>query len=167
MINNVNILNTFDAISKFNEIGGSKKKIRDIHDPDVLFQLILIEEEFEELTLAMKNKNLTETLDAIGDMIVVVSGLAHKLGFNTQEIMDIINESNFSKFCYTLRQAEKSVESYKNDDRYKNVTYEIIDGIYVIKGKPKDNSDGSYKILKGINYKSPEDQIKTLILENQ
>lgn len=166
MTNNVNIFNTFDAISKFNEIGGSEKKLRDIHDPDVLFQLSLIEEEFEELTLAMTNKNLTETLDAIGDMIVVISGLGHRLGFNTQEIMDIINESNFSKFCYSIEEAKTSVNYYQNNDRYENIHYELIDGVYVIKGEPKGGNN-AYKILKGINYKSPENQIKALILENE
>ena len=162
----VDIFNTFDAISKFNEIAGSEKKLRDIHDPEILFQMGLIEEEFEELTMAMTNKDLTETLDAIGDMIVVVSGLAHRLGFNTQDIMNIINESNFSKFCYKVEDAETSVNYYAYSKRYEDVHYELINDIYVIKGKPRDGN-GSYKILKGINYKSPEDQIETLILENQ
>ena len=159
------IFDTFPAISKFNEIGGNEKKPRALDDPSLEAQQDLIDEEVEEIEEGFAEGNLLKILDGIGDSIVVISGLAHKLGFDTKDIMDIINESNFSKFCENEKDADLSVEWYKqNDNRYYDVHWEKIGDFYVIKGK-KSPGAHSYKILKGIHFVDPEEQLKKLIEE--
>lgn len=159
------IFNTFSAISKFNEIGGNEMMFRSLEEPTIEVQEDLILEEVEEIEEGLDENNLLKVLDGIGDTIVVVSGLAHKLGFDTKEIMDIINESNFSKFCENEHDANLSVQWYiNNDTRYYDVHWELIGDFYVIKGKKSPDPE-SYKILKGIHFVGPEEQLKALIEE--
>jgi hypothetical protein len=162
------IFDTFPAISKFNEIAGENMQFRSLNDPSIELQIKLIDEEVnDELQWALEKENLVGILDACADSIVVISGLIHKLGFKTQDVMNIINEANFSKFCDNEVDADLSVQWYEqNDNRYVDVHWKKIDDFYVIFGK-KSYSDDSYKILKGINFVDPETQLKRLIEEKK
>lgn len=143
---------TLKPIAEFNEIAGFPKEPRGIYDKDVLFQKGLIEEEFNELTEAMKDGNISEVLKEAADLIVVTSGLIHRLGYDADEVMDIVNSSNMSKFCDTEDEAIESVNHIKaNDgDRYTDVHYEKVGNRYVIYGTPVGKT--GKKILKGCGY---------------
>ena len=54
---------------------------RDLYkDGDIKTQYVKLQEEAGELAKAILEKNEFETIDAIGDMVVVLTNLAHLLG---------------------------------------------------------------------------------------
>ncbi len=60
-------------------------------------RLGLIEEEWLELAEAVESQSLIETLDALGDMVYVIYGMAIEMGVNLSEVLDEIQRSNMSK----------------------------------------------------------------------
>lgn len=166
----------YDAISsivKFNEISGNDRKKRSINDPSVDAQFDFIEEEFEELNEAMQHNDLVGTLDACADVIVTTVGLIHKLGYDPNEVMQIVNDCNMSKFVSTKQEADASIDAYDQDERYSDVHvnwHPIYRGgdqfteIGIVQGK-KNGVEG-WKILKGINTQKPEYLLNSLIDED-
>lgn len=59
--------------------------------------LNLIEEEFKELKVAFKNKDIVEIADACADLKWVIEGLENTLNLPAQEIWDEVARSNLSK----------------------------------------------------------------------
>jgi predicted HAD superfamily Cof-like phosphohydrolase len=59
----------------------------------------LIFEELGELAVAFDTDNLTETADAITDLLVVVLGCAIACGIDIQPCWDEVHRSNMSKFA--------------------------------------------------------------------
>lgn len=59
--------------------------------------LKLIEEEAEELNQAIINKNRTEMLDALIDMLVVTIGAIHSAGFDAEGAWKEVMKTNFAK----------------------------------------------------------------------
>jgi predicted HAD superfamily Cof-like phosphohydrolase len=57
----------------------------------------LIEEELLELKEAIKQKNITETADALTDILYVTYGAGHALGINLDQCFDEVQNSNMSK----------------------------------------------------------------------
>ena len=57
----------------------------------------LIKEELEELTEAMKNKDLLEVADALTDILYVTYGAGHALGIDLDKCFDEVQNSNMSK----------------------------------------------------------------------
>ena len=57
----------------------------------------LIKEELEELTEAMKNKDLLEVADALTDILYVTYGAGHAFGINLDKCFDEVQNSNMSK----------------------------------------------------------------------
>ena len=57
----------------------------------------LIQEELEELTEAMKNKDLLEVADALTDILYVTYGAGHAFGINLDKCFDEVQNSNMSK----------------------------------------------------------------------
>lgn len=83
----------------------------------------LLQEELNELQEAIKNNDLVEVADALGDLQYVLSGaiLEFGLGNNFADIFAEIQRSNMSKACGSLEEAEATVEYYKkqrNTDGY-------------------------------------------------
>ena len=60
-------------------------------------RLDLIREELDELTEAMKNKDLLEVADALTDILYVTYGAGHALGINLDKCFDEVQNSNMSK----------------------------------------------------------------------
>jgi len=73
----------------------------------------LIREEWEELQEAVANKDMVETIDALGDLIYVVMGFGTSCGFNLDRAFNLIHDSNMSKLCDTAKHAQETVEWYK------------------------------------------------------
>ena len=57
----------------------------------------LIKEELEELTDAMKNKDLLEVADALTDILYVTYGAGHAFGINLDKCFEEVQNSNMSK----------------------------------------------------------------------
>ena len=57
----------------------------------------LIKEELEELTEAMKNKDLLEVADALTDILYVTYGAGHAFGINLDKCFEEVQNSNMSK----------------------------------------------------------------------
>lgn len=115
---------------------------------NVKLRLGLIHEEYKELEQAVNEKNFTEVIDALSDILYVTYGMAASFGINIDKTFDIVHESNMTKFCKTEDEAKETVEWYKlNDKRYSEPAYRKATGgdYWVV-----FNSDG--KILKSINY---------------
>ena len=57
----------------------------------------LIKEELDELTDAMKNKDLLEVADALTDILYVAYGAGHAFGIDLDKCFDEVQNSNMSK----------------------------------------------------------------------
>tara|TARA_A100001011_G_scaffold381113_1_gene449250 strand:- start:1762 stop:2133 length:372 start_codon:yes stop_codon:yes gene_type:complete len=60
-------------------------------------RLDLIKEELNELTEAMKNKDLLEVADALTDILYVTYGAGHAFGIDLDKCFDEVQNSNMSK----------------------------------------------------------------------
>jgi predicted HAD superfamily Cof-like phosphohydrolase len=99
--------------------------------------------------------DLIELRDACADLRVVMGNLIHFAGINEQYEKDFndVMDSNFSKFCTSQDEADKTVEAYangthpnKNGEKIK--CYHVKVGDYWIVKRVEDG-----KILKSINFK--------------
>jgi len=123
--------------------------IFDTRPERVDLRLKLIQEEVKELEQAIKDKNFTEVIDALSDILYVTYGFGHEIGVPLDHTFDLVHKSNMTKFCATKQEAEETVEWYKkNELRYKKPSYRLApDGShYVIFDAESD------KVLKSINY---------------
>ena len=57
----------------------------------------LIKEELEELSEAMKNKDLLEVADALTDILYVTYGAGHAFGIDLDKCFEEVQNSNMSK----------------------------------------------------------------------
>lgn len=73
----------------------------------------LIEEEFNEMKEAIKNKDIVELLDSLIDMEYVITGMGISCGFDMDKAFELVHESNMSKLCDTEEDAKESVKWYK------------------------------------------------------
>jgi len=117
--------------------------------------LALIREEVCELEEAIQAEDMVETLDALGDILVVTYGMAYRLGYNADEVYDMIHKSNMSKFCTSETEARATVEKY-------NAEYEAGSSPYATPAyrQSKDKTrwivynQDTGKILKNMNYRA-------------
>ncbi len=88
-------------------------------DPKLVdFCMRLIREEMNELEQAVKEKDFTETIDALTDLTYVIFGMAARLGISLDAAFNLVHENNMSKLCKTEEEAKESVEYYiKNKDK--------------------------------------------------
>ena len=136
----------------------------------------LVEEETKELRESLlqfmgdkqqwTKDNRADALDAIVDILVTAIGVGYRAGFTRQQIelaMSIIAEQNLNKYSRTEEDAVKSVEKYKDDDRYSNVHWEAIDihgeTYYAVIG---ETETGNRKVLKGIHHVDPKGFLKEI-----
>ena len=68
----------------------STEKINDL-------RILLINEEFEELKQAIKDKDIKEVADALTDILYVTYGAGHAFGINLDKCFDEFQNSNMSK----------------------------------------------------------------------
>jgi hypothetical protein len=114
-------MSNFEKVVDFNWLYGvieSKVLVSDknvlVDKPDMIkFCMKLIREEMSELEEAIKNKDLIEVLDAIGDILYVVYGMSARMGYNADKLFDIIHKNNMEKLCGTEEIAKETVEMYK------------------------------------------------------
>ena len=109
----------------------------------------LIQEELNELKESIRNNDLVEIADALGDLQYVLSGAILEFGFGEcfEEIFNEIHRSNMSKACDTVDIAEKTIKFYKEKDGTESYYEKIRDKYVVYRKKDK-------KVLKSVNYSS-------------
>lgn len=107
----------------------------------------LIQEEMGEILEAYNNLDKVEVIDGLADLQYVVNGLINAFGADElmEEALQLVHESNMSKFCKTEEEATATIEDYKK----KGIdTHAVLNGDLFVVRRNSDN-----KILKNINYK--------------
>lgn len=149
------IMSNFEKSVHFNKVFGVtvhntlQPQLFDNNPQLVQYRVNLILEEVKELQDAVKNKDMTETIDALADILFVVYGMGATMGINLDKAYDIVYESNMTKLCKTEQEAIDTIEWYKaNESRYAEPTYRKSDDqqFWIV----YDKATG--KILKNINY---------------
>lgn len=149
----------FEQVVDFNRSFGitvNQKPQLDIFDTDpklVELRMNLIREEVRELEDAVRDKNMIECIDALGDILYVVYGMGASIGANMDHAFDLIHKSNMSKLCVTEEEAIATVAWYREEYAAGRQPYDSPDY--------RKSYDGNYwvvfngssgKILKSINY---------------
>ena len=144
-----------DEVEEFNEVMGKSYQNRTtptINPKDAQFVIDFIQEELDELKVAVKEKNIVEIFDALLDITYVglgngalVFGLKDKMLDGYAEVQ----ASNMSKICNTIEEAEKTV-IVRSEEQGEKCHYEESNGQYVVY-RSSDN-----KVMKSINYFRPD-----------
>ena len=144
-----------DEVEEFNEVMGKSYQNRTtptIDPKDAEFVINFIQEELDELKVAVKEKNIIEIFDALLDITYVglgngalVFGLKDKMLDGYAEVQ----ASNMSKICNTVAEAEETVK-LRSEQQGEPCHYEESNGKYVVY-RTSDN-----KVMKSINYFRPD-----------
>jgi predicted HAD superfamily Cof-like phosphohydrolase len=119
----------FQMVGEFHEVFEHPKNTKpdtevfDKNEKLVNLRLGLIEEEFNELKQAIKDKNMVEVADALSDILYVVYGAGQAFGINLDDTFDLVHKSNMTKACKNEQEAIDTIEYIKNEGRYKNPQY--------------------------------------------
>ena len=89
-------------VEKFHEmfkLGIEKKPVADLEENRSELRYDLMKEENEEYLDAVKDKNVVEVADALGDMLYILCGtiIEHGMASLIEKVFDEIHESNMSK----------------------------------------------------------------------
>ena len=92
-------MSNFDKVKTFMETFGQEVKIKPYFSTDKINKLRydLINEELEELKVAMENKDLLEVADALTDILYVTYGAGHAFGIDLDKCFEEVQNSNMSK----------------------------------------------------------------------
>lgn len=110
-------------------------------------RISLIQEELNELSQAIKDKDIVEIADALCDIQYVLSGAILEFGLSQtfDDMFDEVQRSNMSKACSSIEEAIETIEHYKSKDGTDSVYKQVGDKWVVY--RTSDN-----KVLKSINY---------------
>ena len=92
-------MSNFSKVGIFMKTFGQEGKEKPSFSSDKInkLRLDLIREELNELTEAMKNKDLLEVADALTDILYVTYGAGHAFGIDLDKCFDEVQNSNMSK----------------------------------------------------------------------
>ena len=92
-------MSNFSKVGIFMKTFGQDVKNKPSFSSDKInkLRLDLIKEELEELTEAMKNKDLLEVADALTDILYVTYGAGHAFGIDLDKCFEEVQNSNMSK----------------------------------------------------------------------
>ena len=92
-------MSNFSKVGIFMKTFGQEVKENPSFSTDKInkLRIDLIKEELEELTEAMKNKDLLEVADALTDILYVTYGAGHAFGIDLDKCFDEVQSSNMSK----------------------------------------------------------------------
>ena len=92
-------MSNFGKVGIFMKTFGQDVKNKPSFSSDKInkLRIDLIKEELDELTVAMKNKDLLEVADALTDILYVTYGAGHAFGINLDKCFDEVQNSNMSK----------------------------------------------------------------------
>lgn len=148
-------MSNFSKITDFNKTFDVKtlENAKDIFLEDnkntLKLRIDLITEEYNELLDAIKNKDISETVDALTDLLYVVYGFCDVINVDADKSFEIVHNSNMSKACNTEQEALLTKKYYLENEnkRYKTPEYRLSENNkWIIFNKDTN------KILKSINY---------------
>ena len=92
-------MSNFNKVKTFMETFGQEVKNKPSLSTDKINNLryALIEEELEELKIAMETKDLLEVADALTDILYVTYGAGHAFGIDLDKCFEEVQNSNMSK----------------------------------------------------------------------
>ena len=92
-------MSNFDKVGTFMKTFGQEVKTKPSFSSDKInkLRIDLIKEELEELTEAMKKKDLLEVADALTDILYVTYGAGHSFGIDLDKCFNEVQNSNMSK----------------------------------------------------------------------
>ena len=92
-------MSNFSKVGIFMKTFGQEVKDKASFSTDKInkLRIDLIKEELDELTQAMKNKDLLEVADALTDILYVTYGAGHAFGINLDQCFEEVQNSNMSK----------------------------------------------------------------------
>ena len=92
-------MSNFNKVKTFMKTFGQEVKNKPSFSTDKINSLRydLIEEELEELKIAIKNKDLLEVADALTDILYVTYGAGHAFGIDLDKCFEEVQNSNMSK----------------------------------------------------------------------
>ena len=92
-------MSNFSKVGTFMKTFGQEVKTKPSLSTEKInkLRLDLIKEELEELTEAMKNKDLLEVADALTDILYVTYGAGHAFGIDLDQCFEEVQNSNMSK----------------------------------------------------------------------
>ena len=92
-------MTNFEKVKLFMLTYGQEVKTRSELSDDKTnnLRVDLIKEELDELTNAMKEKDIIEVADALTDILYVTYGAGHAFGINLDKCFDEVQNSNMSK----------------------------------------------------------------------
>lgn len=126
-------------------------------------QAKLIKEELDELIEGLEKKDFKEVRDAVADILVVTLGVAHLSDIDVNSDMQKVTDSNLSKVCPTLQDAEETQKFYFTQKGVKTEIKECptFKGYIIIVPYEQKGSDNKVypagKFLKSLNnFKEPD-----------
>ena len=92
-------MSNFDDVKNFMQIYGQEIKTEYSFPSKKIIQLRydLIKEELDELSVAIKDKDIVEVADALTDLLYVVYGAGHSFGIDLDKCFAEVQRSNLSK----------------------------------------------------------------------
>ena len=92
-------MSNFSKVGIFMKTFGQEVKDKPSFSTDKInkLRIDLIKEELEELSEAMKNKDLLEVADALTDILYVTYGAGHAFGIDLDKCFEEVQNSNMSK----------------------------------------------------------------------
>ena len=92
-------MSNFSKVGIFMKTFGQEVKDNPSFSTDKInkLRIDLIQEELEELTEAMKNRDLLEVADALTDILYVTYGAGHAFGIDLDKCFEEVQNSNMSK----------------------------------------------------------------------
>ena len=107
----------------------------------------LLQEELDELSDAIKNKDIVEIADALCDLQYVLSGaiLEFGLGEKFDDLFNEVQRSNMSKACDSIQESIETISHYKKKDGTE-CSYKQKGDKWIVYRTSDD------KVLKSINY---------------
>ena len=92
-------MSNFSKVGIFMKTFGQEVKDKPSFSSDKInkLRIDLINEELEELTDAVKNKDLLEVADALTDILYVTYGAGHAFGIDLDKCFEEVQNSNMSK----------------------------------------------------------------------
>ena len=92
-------MSNFDDVKNFMNIYGQEVKNNPSFPSEKIVKLRydLIKEELDELSVAIRDKDIVEVADALTDLLYVVYGAGHSFGINLDKCFSEVQRSNMSK----------------------------------------------------------------------
>jgi len=92
-------MSNFNKVKNFMKTFGQEVKTKPSFSTEKINSLRynLIEEELEELKVAIENKDLLEVADALTDILYVTYGAGHAFGIDLDKCFEEVQNSNMSK----------------------------------------------------------------------